>query len=815
MAQTCSNKNKITIAASYDRIIFVLLVIIMSAAGISFPGCANFNTPNPVSAQAELPPQNAAPAASTSGASEASPIAAGSIPSRPGSSSQGNANSANAGESSSAANAGNTGSGRSSGKPNAVTNTRESRAEGNRKTAGVAGTAVGAAGDPAVSKTSSGPAPLGSIVPPSGPIPNIMASAIPSSGVELPIDLPSALRLAERDNPVIGEARARIGEALGRQQRAMVELLPMLNVGASFNGHTGVIQQSTGKIINLSRQGLYIGGGAGADGPISPVVPAVGIIEPLADAIYDPLAARQQVIQTEFEAVATANTVLLEVTGYYLELLAASAKLEAQRRSAKEAEQLMQITERYAQIGEGRPYDADRARTEWRIRRSEVRRAEEEKAIASARLCRRLHLDPSTQIHPASSELTILALIDLNSDLPALLQAAMFQRPEIKAAAANIADNNFQWKKSIARPLLPLLYLGFSGATFGGGSNIAAPLLGDFGGRTDFDVAAYWTLENFGIGNAMKQKQRRAILGEATSRQARVVNMVRDEVASSYGDARAQREQIEINRVELETAMEGFRRDIEQMLGAVTSGKVSAPRPIEVLNSLTLLARARLNLIQAVTTYNQSQFRLFVALGSPPPLDHPADPSSPAVPISIFSVPVATNRPGAQPAGGPAIPPPGQPAVGPPPPRENPAQANPQPVGVNKPIAAGAEQTRPIDRLQRDGVAPPGVPPDRLEKLTKAHEKSLNDSLEYDRLQEKVLQSFSDPAANLDLNERRDLVMKLAEAHRNLLRSKLEYDELLWGILNGLGAPAPAPSAESQPAISASRSSSNPSDIKQ
>ena len=781
MSQICLIENKLAFIIFPRRNICALLAIFITAAAPSFPGCAGINTSDSHPVQSVYPSHEAERSPNPGRTAEASPIAAGSMQGAP-----------------------------------ATSNPRNAIAStvGNPKSAGVAQTAVGPAVDPEVSKTSSGAAPLGSRVPPAGPIPNIMATAIPASGVELPIDLPSALRLAERENPVIGEARAHIGEALGRQQKAMVELLPMLNVGVSFNGHTGVIQQSTGKIIDISRQSLYIGGGAGADGPGSPIIPAVAIIEPIANAIYDPLAARQHVIQTEFEAVATANTVLLEVTSYYLELLAATAKLEAQRRSAKEAEQLMQITERYAQMGEGRPYDADRARTEWRIRRSEVRHAEEEKAIASARLCRRLHLDPSTQIHPASNELQLLALIDLNSDLPALLQAAMFQRPEIKATAANIAENNFQWKKAIARPLLPFLYLGFSGATYGGGSNIAAPLLGGFGGRTDFDVAAFWTLENLGLGNAMQQKQRRAMLGVATSRQSRVVNMVRDEVASAYGDARAQREQVEINRVELETATEGFRRDIEQMLGAVTSGKVRAPRPIEVLNSLTLLARARLNLIQAITTYDQSQFRLFVALGSPPPLDQPADPSSPAVPISTFSAPVATDRPGAQPAAGPALPPAGQAANAPTPPRDNPAQAVPQPAGVNPPIAVGAELTRQIERLRRDGVAPPGVPPERLQELTKAHEKSLGATLEYDRLQEKVLESLGDPAAKLGPNEQRDLVMKLAEAHRNLLRSKVEYDERLWGVLSTLAAPAPTPSVAAPPAITREQPSSTTSNIK-
>ena len=77
----------------------------------------------------------------------------------------------------------------------------------------------------------------------------------------------------------------------------------------------------------------------------------------------------------------------------------------------------MRITERYAQTGEGRPADFHRAETEWRIRRAEVRRAEEEKAVASARLCRRLHLDPSVRLRPLAEVLEVLALIDLDCDL--------------------------------------------------------------------------------------------------------------------------------------------------------------------------------------------------------------------------------------------------------------------------------------------------------------------------------------------------------------------------------------------------------------
>ena len=269
--------------------------------------------------------------------------------------------------------------------------------------------------------------PLGSM--PAETVPavaaNISAAAIPVPESEFPIDLSSALRLAERQNPIIGEARARIGEALARLQRARVELLPMLNAGVDYSAHTGVLQRSAGTIIGISRQMLYFGGGTGTTAQGTIETPAVSIVESLADALYDPLVAHQRLHQARFDASATANSILLEVTRYYLELLGATARLQADRQSAKEAEELMRITERFARTGEGRPADFHRAQTEWRIRRGEARRSEEAVAVAAARLSRRLHMDPSIRIHPNANVLEILALVDLNSELESLVQTAL------------------------------------------------------------------------------------------------------------------------------------------------------------------------------------------------------------------------------------------------------------------------------------------------------------------------------------------------------------------------------------------------------
>jgi outer membrane protein TolC len=484
--------------------------------------------------------------------------------------------------------------------------------------------------------------PLGSNPAESTPAPaaDLAVPAIPRPLSEYAVDLPSALRLAEHENPAIGAARARVGEALAHRQKACVELLPWLNAGVDYDGHVGNVQQSSGAILNVSRQALYFGGGAWTSSTNSIMIPAVSIVESLANAIYDPLAAHQRVEQSRYDAAATSNSVLLEVTRYYFELLGATARLAADQQSAKDAEKVMQITSRYAQTGEGRPADFHRSETQWRIRRGEVRRTEEDVAVAAARLSRRLHLDPAIRLKPATRILEIVALVDLNSDTEALLGVAINQRPEIRAATADLGAHRVRLKQSIARPFLPTVLLGFSGGAFGGGSNLNPPLVGNFAGRTDFDVGAYWTLENLGLGNLLEQKRERAAVGEAVGRQSRTITMVRAQVAEALGEALANREQVEIARQGLATASDGFQRDLLGALEAVPNRIGSAARPVEVVNSLNLLAEARRRLIRVIIDYNQAQFRLFVAMGSPPPLEHPADPAIPGVSISELSADV-------------------------------------------------------------------------------------------------------------------------------------------------------------------------------
>ncbi|WP_237722543.1 TolC family protein [Singulisphaera acidiphila] len=460
---------------------------------------------------------------------------------------------------------------------------------------------------------------------------------VPPPVQTFPVDLTTALRLAEVENPEIAEARQRILEATALRQAAYALMLPTLNGGLSYHGHDGNLQRSAGHTLAVSQQAVYVGGGAFPTAANPVAVPAVTIASQLTDAIFEPLAARQNVARTRFAAAATANSVLLDVSTLYFELVGAEAALQLRRETESEAKEAARLTAAYAESGQGFVSDADRAATLSTLIHRAVEQSEEEVAVASARLSRRLHLDPVVRVHPVVPSVAPIALIDASSPVEELVRVALQGRPEMGDRAAAIGVAETRLNQEIARPCLPTVWLGFSGGVVGGGSNLVPPLVGNFASRTDFDVRLFWTLQNLGLGNLSLQKQRRAAIGQAMGEQSRTINMIRREVASSRALVLATRQRVDATRHQLETSEAGFRADLDRLRNTVG-------RPIELTNSLELLAQARIDHVRAIIDYNQAQLRLFVSLGSPPPLDRPATEPLPAAPVASPPLPLVPVR---------------------------------------------------------------------------------------------------------------------------------------------------------------------------
>ncbi|HWB10655.1 MAG TPA: TolC family protein [Pirellulales bacterium] len=428
---------------------------------------------------------------------------------------------------------------------------------------------------------------------------------------EYVIDLPTTVRLVVSANPTVLTARELVRETLALQTRARTMLLPSLNGGVAFHNHDGNFQASTGQIKYMYAKSLYYGGGTRVWAAESLAVPMVRLFSHLGDAIYEPLAVRQQVSMRSFDSVSTANTILLESINRYFELLGAEGRYEAARQTEREAAEIVRITASYAISGEGREGDANRARTEAYLMHVEVQRAEERVAVASARLAEILSLDPSVRLKTVAGPIAGLEIVDPDADLQSLIRAAERRRPELMAASANIQHNNTRLRQEQMRPLFPMLLMGYSSGSFGGGSVLFPPFLGNFRGRQDFDALAVWSLTNMGVGNIATVSERRAVLNQSIAERTRALNGIRQEVIAAYGLVRGELVQIQVTQRQLADSEEGFREEFARLLGAEAL-------PIEVLNSVDQLGFARQELIKAVTGYNQAQFRLFVATGSSP-----------------------------------------------------------------------------------------------------------------------------------------------------------------------------------------------------
>jgi hypothetical protein len=173
-------------------------------------------------------------------------------------------------------------------------------------------------------------------------------------------------------------------------------------------------------------------------------------------------------------------------------------------------------------------------------------------------------------------------------------------------------------------PFSPNFVLGYSAGTFGGGSDLVAagivqpngsiqagPRFGDFAPRTDLDVVAYWSLKNLGVGNLAMVRGARSRVRIADLKGIETLDRVRREVAEAQVHSQSSFAQIKVSETAIQAAAKAFRQDVQRI-------RNREGLPIEVLDSLRLLGRARSDYVDAIFGYNRAQFELYWSLGQPP-----------------------------------------------------------------------------------------------------------------------------------------------------------------------------------------------------
>jgi outer membrane protein TolC len=428
---------------------------------------------------------------------------------------------------------------------------------------------------------------------------------------------PAALRLAGVRPLDIALASERVRVAAAELGRARVLWLPTIFVGTDYARHDGQLQDVQGNVFGTSKQSFMVGAGPSA-------------VFALSDALFAPLAARQDVRAREALVQAARNDSLLAVAEAYFDVQRARGELAGAEDAARKAEELVRTAEKFAPalIPE---VEAARTRVEASRRRQAVLAARESWRRASAELARVLRLEPSALVAPLEPPHLRLTLVPPERPVDDLIRVGLTSRPELAAQQALVQATLERLRQEKLRPLIPSVLLrGFStpvvgtlsGGLFGGGVN---DNLGNFAARSDLDLQLLWQFDNLGLGNRARVDGRRAENRLAVLELFKTQDRIAAEVAQAHAEVQSAAARLAEAEGETKDAARTAARNIENLGQTQTPapGKgggqpvLLVVRPQEAVAAVQALAQAYADYYGAVADYDRAQFRLYRALGYP------------------------------------------------------------------------------------------------------------------------------------------------------------------------------------------------------
>ena len=219
--------------------------------------------------------------------------------------------------------------------------------------------------------------------------------------------------------------------ATARQQYAAAQALPNLNFGTNYDKHNGFLQQASGNILNTNRDALFVGAGANAVAAGSVNIPGIQYNLNVGESLFRFYEQRQLAEAAAHSQFAVQNQVLLNVALTYTDLVRAQAMRAAIRLARDETQQVAKTTAAFAEAGEGRKADADRAATQLQMREAELIRADVHVALASARLVQLLNLNTATRLRVTDEWIVPRPAVPDLIPRRELLAIAVLQRPEL------------------------------------------------------------------------------------------------------------------------------------------------------------------------------------------------------------------------------------------------------------------------------------------------------------------------------------------------------------------------------------------------
>lgn len=408
-----------------------------------------------------------------------------------------------------------------------------------------------------------------------------------------PIDLSTALRLADAQNLDVQIARERVKEAQANRTSALEQFFPWFAPGIGYHRRDGVAQASPSGIIgNADYQ---------SDSPGAALTAQVA----LGDAIYNSLAARQLVRASDHGLETQRQGTALTAAQGYFDLAKAKALAAVVREALNTSQDYQRQLHDAVAIGIAFRGDELRVQAQTEHYRIVLRQALEQQRIAAVVLSQVLHLDAGVELVPREGELVPIVLFDTASSSEALVAQAMRSRPELKRTEALLAASRASHAAAVYGPLIPAVSAQAFAGRLGGGPDSAR---GREGPVTDYTVAASWRigpggLFDFGRINASSAQLATVRLGDSKLR-----DEIAADVVASLTRVRALSDQIVLAETNLATADEALRLTRARKQFGV--GIV-----LEDIQAQQALTQARSDYVTAIAEFDKAQYGLNRAVG--------------------------------------------------------------------------------------------------------------------------------------------------------------------------------------------------------
>jgi outer membrane protein TolC len=427
-----------------------------------------------------------------------------------------------------------------------------------------------------------------------------------------PINLATALRLADARPLVIAAAQASVWAAEAELTRARVLWIPSITMAADYIRHDGGGPDFNKGIITSASLNYFYAG------------PSLFQYVNVTDVIFQPLAARQVLSSRQWDVQTAKNDVLHRTADAYFNVHqyrgVYAGSLYCVQRSRELVSLISSLSKELVPTVE-----IERSKNLLAYLEQRAASSRQQWRVQSAELTQVLRLDPRVVVEPLEHDHAQITLIDPTRKLDELMSIGLSNRPELSSRQALVKAAEVRVRREKARPLLPLVMLnGFQtsggmmiqGGVFGLGTNNN---LNQWGGRDDISVQLAWQLEGFGIGNLARVKAQRA----QESQSIVELRRTQDRVAADVTRALARVQSASARMLEADrTVRSGLITYNGQVAGLQQTRRfgdvlVLVNRPQEAVYSLKLLDTAFEEYFTTVAEYNRAQFELYHALGYP------------------------------------------------------------------------------------------------------------------------------------------------------------------------------------------------------